>query len=129
VSLYVPSTVALVADAMITAVGSRPNTEWLADLLAGLAGRAGRTTRIRARCLLSGAISTLAVFRPSACPRRGVGDIRIFDGDTNGDLVAGYHRDGVLVDVDGPRATVAIARHRSGLWGNGHIRPVGLVTR
>jgi hypothetical protein len=60
----------------------------------------------------------------------GVADIRIFDGGTNGDFVAVYHRDDELVGVvgvGGPRAIAAIARHRGVLRGSGHIRPARVV--
>lgn len=167
----------LAADVTLTAVGSRPNTEWLAgnglDLSDGVlcdehlrAGGhphvvavgdvarfpnprydtvprrvehwsvPGDTAKHAARTLVAGLagepvdqsdFAPLPTFwsdqhadrvQAVGAPALGVGDVRLFEGDTDGDFVAGYHRDGALVGVvgvGGPRATAAVARHRSGL--------------
>ncbi|MFJ5898925.1 NAD(P)/FAD-dependent oxidoreductase [Streptomyces sp. NPDC093064] len=51
-------------------------------------------------------------------PGLGLGDVRILDGDPEGDVLAGYHRDGRLVGVvalGGQAAAAAAARHRAEL--------------
>ncbi|MDQ8705553.1 FAD/NAD(P)-binding oxidoreductase [Streptomyces sp. LHD-70] len=51
-------------------------------------------------------------------PALGQADVRILDGDPDGDVIAGYHRDGRLVGVvalGGPTAAAAAARHRAAL--------------
>ncbi|MFJ9864064.1 NAD(P)/FAD-dependent oxidoreductase [Streptomyces sp. NPDC101165] len=51
-------------------------------------------------------------------PALGLADVRVLDGDTDGDLLAGYHRDGRLVGVvalGGPGAVSAAARYRAEL--------------
>ncbi|POX38728.1 ferredoxin reductase [Streptomyces sp. Ru73] len=51
-------------------------------------------------------------------PSLGLGDIRVLDGDPEGDVVFGYHTAGRPVGVlalGGPRAAGAAARHRAGL--------------
>ncbi|WP_336109336.1 NAD(P)/FAD-dependent oxidoreductase [Streptomyces sp. PTD9-10] len=51
-------------------------------------------------------------------PTLGLADVRGLDGDTDGDLLAGYHRDGRLVGVvalGGPGVASAAARHRDEL--------------
>ncbi|MFF2211262.1 NAD(P)/FAD-dependent oxidoreductase [Streptomyces antibioticus] len=51
-------------------------------------------------------------------PSYGADDVRVLDGTPDGDLVVGYHRDGLLVGVvalGGPGAASAAARHRPAL--------------
>ncbi|MFF4559999.1 NAD(P)/FAD-dependent oxidoreductase [Streptomyces sp. NPDC001435] len=51
-------------------------------------------------------------------PALGLADVRVLDGDTDGDLLAGYHRDGRLVGVvalGGPGVASAAARYRAEL--------------
>ncbi|MFF8593919.1 NAD(P)/FAD-dependent oxidoreductase [Streptomyces sp. NPDC015220] len=51
-------------------------------------------------------------------PALGTGDVRVLDGDPDGDLLAGYHTGGRLVGVvalGGPAAAAAAARHRTEL--------------
>ncbi|MFF4569324.1 NAD(P)/FAD-dependent oxidoreductase [Streptomyces sp. NPDC001410] len=51
-------------------------------------------------------------------PALGLADIRVLDGDTDGDVLAGYHRDGRLVGVvalGGPGVASAAARYRAEL--------------
>jgi NADPH-dependent 2,4-dienoyl-CoA reductase/sulfur reductase-like enzyme len=51
-------------------------------------------------------------------PVLGLGDVRVLDGDTSGDVLVGYHRDGRLVGVvalGGPSAARAAARYRADL--------------
>ncbi|MGW7402737.1 NAD(P)/FAD-dependent oxidoreductase [Streptomyces sp. NPDC054833] len=51
-------------------------------------------------------------------PALGLADVRVLDGDTDGDLLAGYHRDGRLVGVvalGGPAVASAAARYRAEL--------------
>ncbi|MFD0415029.1 NAD(P)/FAD-dependent oxidoreductase [Streptomyces sp. NPDC127108] len=51
-------------------------------------------------------------------PELGTGDVRILDGDIDGDVVAGYHADGRPVGVvalGGPGAAAAAARYRARL--------------
>ncbi|MEV5079410.1 FAD/NAD(P)-binding oxidoreductase [Streptomyces sp. NPDC056159] len=51
-------------------------------------------------------------------PGLGLGDVRILDGDPEGDVLAGYHRDGRLVGVvalGGQAAAATAARHRAEL--------------
>ncbi|MFI6048819.1 NAD(P)/FAD-dependent oxidoreductase [Streptomyces violascens] len=48
-------------------------------------------------------------------PELGHDDVRLLDGEADGDMLVGYHRDGRLVGVvglGGPAATAAAARHR-----------------
>ncbi|MFJ3617476.1 NAD(P)/FAD-dependent oxidoreductase [Streptomyces iakyrus] len=51
-------------------------------------------------------------------PGLGLGDVRVLDGDLAGDVLVGYHRDGLLVGVvalGGPSAARAAARYRAEL--------------
>ncbi|KUF16774.1 NAD(P)/FAD-dependent oxidoreductase [Streptomyces silvensis] len=51
-------------------------------------------------------------------PELGTGDVRVLDGDIDGDVVAGYHAGGRLVGVvalGGPGTAAAAARHRARL--------------
>jgi hypothetical protein len=51
-------------------------------------------------------------------PALGLGDVRVLDGDTSGDVLVGYHRDGRLVGVvalGGPSAARSAARYRADL--------------
>jgi len=51
-------------------------------------------------------------------PALGKDDVRVLDGDPDGDVLAGYHADGRLVGVvalGGPAAAAAAARHRADL--------------
>jgi 3-phenylpropionate/trans-cinnamate dioxygenase ferredoxin reductase subunit len=51
-------------------------------------------------------------------PALGTADIRILDGDPDGDVIVGYHRDGDMVGVvglGGATTTAAAARHRARL--------------
>lgn len=51
-------------------------------------------------------------------PALGLADVRVLDGDTDGDLLVGYHRDGRLVGVvalGGPGVASAAARYRAEL--------------
>lgn len=51
-------------------------------------------------------------------PSLGMTDIRVLDGDPDGEVVVGYHRDGELVGVvglGGSHSTAAVARHRAAL--------------
>ncbi|MFH8798189.1 NAD(P)/FAD-dependent oxidoreductase [Streptomyces sp. NPDC017936] len=51
-------------------------------------------------------------------PALGKDDVRVLDGDPDGDVLAGYHTGGRLVGVvalGGPAAAAAAARHRAGL--------------
>jgi NADPH-dependent 2,4-dienoyl-CoA reductase/sulfur reductase-like enzyme len=51
-------------------------------------------------------------------PALGLADVRVLDGATDGDLLAGYHRDGRLVGVvalGGPGVASAAARYRAEL--------------
>ncbi|MDI3387745.1 FAD/NAD(P)-binding oxidoreductase [Streptomyces sp. B-S-A8] len=51
-------------------------------------------------------------------PALGKADVRVLDGDPDGDVLAGYHRGGRLVGVvalGGPTAAAAAARHRTAL--------------
>ncbi|MFD5126716.1 NAD(P)/FAD-dependent oxidoreductase [Streptomyces olindensis] len=51
-------------------------------------------------------------------PVLGLGDVRVLDGDPSGDVLVGYHRDGLLVGVvalGGPPAARAAARYRADL--------------
>ncbi|MGW6642211.1 NAD(P)/FAD-dependent oxidoreductase [Streptomyces iakyrus] len=51
-------------------------------------------------------------------PGLGLGDVRVLDGDLAGDVLVGYHRDGLLVGVvalGGPAAARAAARYRGEL--------------
>ncbi|MFF9803875.1 NAD(P)/FAD-dependent oxidoreductase [Streptomyces coeruleorubidus] len=51
-------------------------------------------------------------------PALGLGDVRVLDGDTSGDVLVGYHRGGRLVGVvalGGPSAARSAARYRADL--------------
>ncbi|WP_155349538.1 FAD-dependent oxidoreductase [Acrocarpospora pleiomorpha] len=51
-------------------------------------------------------------------PALGLDDVRVLEGEADGDLVVGYHRGGRLVGIvalGGPAVTAAAARHRSAL--------------
>ncbi|MEV5753728.1 FAD-dependent oxidoreductase [Actinoallomurus sp. NPDC052308] len=51
-------------------------------------------------------------------PALGKGDVRVLDGDLDGDVLVGYHRDGLLVGVvalGGHAAAMSAARHRARL--------------
>ncbi|MGW0865102.1 NAD(P)/FAD-dependent oxidoreductase [Streptomyces sp. NPDC002611] len=51
-------------------------------------------------------------------PALGLGDVRVLDGDPSGDVLVGYHRDGLLVGVvalGGPAAARGAARYRAEL--------------
>ncbi|MER5834102.1 oxidoreductase C-terminal domain-containing protein, partial [Streptomyces sp. NPDC002130] len=51
-------------------------------------------------------------------PGLGLDDVRVLDGDLSGDVLVGYHRDGLLVGVvalGGPSAARAAARYRADL--------------
>jgi 3-phenylpropionate/trans-cinnamate dioxygenase ferredoxin reductase component len=167
----------LATDAVIEAVGSVPNTEWLAgnglELSDGVlcdghlrveglpyavaVGDVARFPNVRydavprrvehwsipgdtakraARTLVAGLTGAPLDETPFAplptfwsdqygerlqaigAPALGIADIRVLEGDTDGDVIVGYHRDGDLVGVVGlgsPATAAAVAGHRAGL--------------
>ncbi|MGW1864696.1 NAD(P)/FAD-dependent oxidoreductase [Streptomyces mauvecolor] len=61
-------------------------------------------------------------------PELGHDDVRLLDGEPDGDMLVGYHRDGRLVGVvglGGPAATAAAARHRPLLLERPALSPQG----
>ncbi|MFD9635088.1 NAD(P)/FAD-dependent oxidoreductase [Streptomyces violascens] len=64
-------------------------------------------------------------------PELGHDDVRLLDGEADGDMLVGYHRDGRLVGVvglGGPAATAAAARHRSLLLERAALSPQGAAS-
>lgn len=57
-------------------------------------------------------------------PGLGAGDVRILEGDPDGEVVAGYHRDGVLVGVVMIGMAAAVPRYRSLLLDASRLDPV-----
>ncbi|MEV3967342.1 FAD/NAD(P)-binding oxidoreductase [Streptomyces sp. NPDC050698] len=64
-------------------------------------------------------------------PGLGLGDVRVLHGDLSGDVLAGYHRDGLLVGVvalGGPSAARAAARYRADLLKHPALTAQGALT-
>ncbi|MFD7336090.1 NAD(P)/FAD-dependent oxidoreductase [Streptomyces violascens] len=64
-------------------------------------------------------------------PELGHDDVRLLDGEADGDMLVGYHRDGRLVGVvglGGPAAAAAAARHRSLLLERPALSPQGAAS-
>lgn len=69
-------------------------------------------------CPPSGATSTSSGCSPSGQPALGKDDVRVLDGDPEGDVLVGYHSGGQLVGVvalGGQAAAMGAARYRAQL--------------